>query len=245
MIGATLKDFDRFTLKVDCDGPVKGLTAETRPGGAIRGYAKEPLADVPVRGDGKFDVAGIVGSGMLYSIRESGFELGLHREPYVGSVPIVSGEIGEDVAYYLANSEQIPSAVLVGVLLAPTEPFVRAAGGVLIQMMPGASEHVVTMIEDTVAHAPHVTRLIDEGAGPVELAQAAIGEFELNVLDETEVRFHCECSQEKAATMIAALGRDEVVAMIEEDNGAVMTCGFCSETYSLSSQELREILETL
>ena len=107
-------------------------------------------------------------------IRESGFDIGLHRDPYVGSVPLVSGEIGEDFAYYLAKSEQIPSAVLLGVLLQNAEPFVRAAGGVLVQMMPGANPHLITMIEDTIAHAPHLTSVINDGATPRDLAKLAL-----------------------------------------------------------------------
>lgn len=241
LMAATLKDFDRFTLKIDCSGPVQGLTAEARPDGSIRGYAKVPQADVPPRDDAKFDVAALVGSGMLYSIRESGFDLGLHREPYVGSVPLVSGEIGEDIAYYLAHSEQIPSAVLLGVLLQPVEPYVKASGGVLIQMMPGANEHIITMIEDTIRHAPHVTRSIDEGMGPEDLIKQVLGIIDFEILGEREIRFQCECSYERAVAMITALGKDEVESMIADDGQAVMTCGFCSKEYHVDESELTQV----
>ena len=184
LLGSTLKDFDRLTLKIECDGPVGAITAEATNTGTVRGYVKNALAESPVKENGKFDVAGIVGKGTFYVIREAGFDIGFRPEPYVGSVPIVSGEIAEDLAYYLATSEQIPSAVMLGVLLSNKEPFVTAAGGVMIQMMPGANEHIITMIEDTIRHAPHITELVREGAGPADLAKMALGEIPFEVLEE-------------------------------------------------------------
>lgn len=242
LLGATLKDYDRLTVKVDGDGPVGGITAEATPDGKVRGYVKNPDAELLIRHDGKFDVAGIVGSGMFYVIRESGFELGLHREPYVGSVPIVSGEIAEDLAYYLAKSEQIPSAVLLGVLLGKSEPFVMASGGFFVQMMPGANEHLITMVEDTISQAPHVTSLINDGATPEDLISIALGEIDYEIMEERPVAFECNCSMEKAVSMVAALGKPEVESMLSEDKGAVMSCGFCSEIYQLDEEQLRNII---
>jgi molecular chaperone Hsp33 len=191
--------------------------------------------------NGKFDVSGIVGEGTFYVIRESGFDVGLHKDPYVGSVPIVSGEIAEDFAYYLAKSEQIPSAVLLGVLLRSSEPFVAASGGVLVQMLPGANEHIITMVEDTIRRAPHVTTSIEAGAGPEDLLKLALGELDFEVLAEKEVSFKCNCSMERAKALIGSLGTAEVESMLAEDKGASMTCGFCNETYELSETDLEEI----
>lgn len=244
LLGSTLKDFDRLTVRIECDGPVGGITAEANLHGEARGYVKNADVEVPARGDGKFDVGTIIGSGTFYVIREAGFDIGLHRDPYVGSVPIVSGEIGEDLAYYLVKSEQIPSAVLLGVLLQNAEPFVRAAGGVLVQMMPGANEHLITMIEDTIANAPHLTSLIREGARPEDLVRMALGEIDFEVLEEKPVSFKCNCSMEKAVSLISALGREEVESMLSEDNGAVMSCGFCSEIYQLDETHLQDILNS-
>lgn len=242
LLGASLKEFDRLTVRIDGDGPVGGIIAETTSDGSVRGYIRNPEADLPPRADGKFDVAGIIGKGMFHVMRESGFELGLHREPYIGSVPITSGEIAEDFAYYLAKSEQIPSAVLLGVLLQNKEPFVTASGGVLIQMMPGVNEHLITMLEDSISHAPHITTVIRDGAEPVDLLKLALGVIDFEILAEREVRFHCSCSVDKAKSMVAALGSAEVQSMVEEGNGAVMDCGFCNETYQLDQEDLREIL---
>jgi molecular chaperone Hsp33 len=244
LLAATFKEFDRVTVKIESSGPVEGITAEATPDGTVRGFVKNPAAELPIREDGKFNVKGVVGDGTFYVVRESGFDIGLHKEPYIGSVPIVSGEIAEDFAFYLAKSEQIPSAVLLGVLLHNTEPFVKASGGVMVQIMPGANEHLITMIEDTIARAPHVTDVIRDGGGPEDLLRLALGVIDFKVLGEREVEFKCNCSIERAHTLIASLGQKEVESMLREDKGAVMTCGFCNEEYRLGEDDLRGLLES-
>jgi molecular chaperone Hsp33 len=242
MLGASLKEFDRLTVKIECDGAVGGLVAEASNQGTVRGYVKNPHAELPPKANGKFDVSGIVGKGTLYVIRESGYDIGLYREPYVGSVPLISGEIAEDFAYYMAKSEQIPSAVLLGVLLQNTEPFITASGGVMIQMMPGANEHIATMIEDTIGLAPHLTSVITDGATPQDLLKLVLGVIDFEVLEERAVVFSCNCSFERAVSLISSLGRTEVESMLEEDKGAKMTCGFCNEIYTLNEPDLQKML---
>jgi molecular chaperone Hsp33 len=244
LLGTSLKDFDRLTVRIDARGDIGGIVAETTPKGTVRGYVRNPQATSPNKENGKFDVSGVVGEGTFYVIRESGFDLGLHRAPYIGSVPIVSGEIAEDFAYYLANSEQIPSAVMLGVLLQKSEPFVAASGGVLVQMMPGANEHIITMIEDTIKHAPHLTSAIQDGATPKDLLELALGAIPFEVLEEKEVGFKCNCSMERAISLISSLGREEVEDMLEKDRGAVMDCGFCNEKYILDEIQLRQIIKS-
>ena len=243
LLGSSLKEFDRLTVKIESDGLVEGIIAEALAGGEVRGYVKNPLAELPPKENGKFDVSGIIGKGMFYVIRESGFNIGLHREPYVGSVPINSGEIAEDFAYYLAKSEQIPSAVLLGVLLQPEEPFVTCAGGVMIQMLPTADENIAVMIEDTILHAPQLTTAIKEGATAEDLLKMTLGIIEYEILGEKNVRFQCNCSFERAVQLISSLGRSEVASMLEEDKGAKMTCGFCNELYTLDENDLQKMLE--
>jgi molecular chaperone Hsp33 len=245
LLASSLKEFDRLTVKIDAEGAIEGITAEANAEGRVRGYVRNPAAELPLKPDGKFDVGGIVVGGMFHVIRESGFDIGLHREPYHGSVPIVSGEIAEDFAYYLAKSEQIPSAVLLGVLLQNAEPFVAASGGVMLQMMPGANEHLITMIEDTISHAPHLTSVINDGATPEDLARLALGEIDFEILEEKDIEFRCNCSFERAVSLITSLGKTEVEAMLREDKGATMTCGFCNETYSLDETNLKEILSSM
>jgi len=243
LLASSLKELDRLTVKIEADGVVEGITAEADADGKVRGYVKNPHVELPPKDNGKFDVAGIIGTGMFYVIRESGYDIGLYREPYVGSVPIVSGEIAEDFAYYLAKSEQIPSAVLLGVLLQKQKPFVRASGGVIIQMMPGANEHIITMIEDTISHAPHITSVIKRGATARDLVKLALGAIDFEILEEKEIAFDCNCSFKRAVSLISSLGRDEVAAMLAEDKGAKMTCGFCNEIYTLDEGDLQKMLD--
>lgn len=241
LLGSSLKDFDRLTVKIECDGAVEGIVAETNVNGNARGYVRNPLAESSVYNG---SVKGIIGEGMFHVIREAGFDVGLYREPYHGSVPLYTGEIAEDFAYYLMKSEQIPSAVLLGVLLQNEEPFIKAAGGVMLQIMPGANEHLITMIEDTIRHAPHLTSAISEGAEPEDLIKLALGIIDYEILEEKEVRFKCNCSMERAFAMITSLGKTEVEAILKEDKGAQMTCGFCNQTYQLDENDLQEILKS-
>lgn len=243
LLGSSLKEFDRLTVKVEAEGEIEGIIAETLSEGKVRGYVKNPIADLPQKSDGSFDVAGVVGKGMFYVIRESGFEIGLHREPYIGSVPIESGEIAEDFADYLMKSEQLPSAVLLSVLLQPEEPYVRCAGGVMIQILPTANPNIAVMIEDTILHAPRLTDEIKNGATAEDLLKMTLGIIDYEILGEKEVRFECNCSFDRAVQLIASLGKTEVESMLEEDNGATMTCGFCNETYRLNEDDLRKMLE--
>src|SRR5205085_3449923 len=182
---------------------------------------------------------------MLYVTYEAGFDIGLYKEPYRGSVPLVSGEIGEDFAYYLAKSEQIPSAVLLGVFMRAQESgaaFVEAAGGLMIQMMPGADEATVAAIEAAIARAPHTTTLIREGAQPIDLLRAVLGDLPFEVLEEKPVSFTCSCSYERAVSMISAIERNELATILREDRGAALTCHFCNETYRLDEAALEKIL---
>ncbi len=247
LLGAGFKEFDRITVRIDSDGPVGGITAETNTRGEVRGYVRNPEADAPLNGDGKFDVSAVVGKGMLYVTYESGYDIGLYREPYRGSVPLVSGEIGEDFAYYLAKSEQIPSAVLLGVLLrarAWGETFIEAAGGLIIQVMPGADEKVVAAVESSILKTPHTTSLIREGASPAEMLRAALGGVPFELLEERPVSFTCPCSYDRALSLISSIDREELESMLNEDKGAAMTCHFCNETYRLDEKTLAGILES-
>ena len=246
LLGSSLKELDRLTVQIVGDGPIGGITAEANARGQVRGYVRHPDAHLPLNATGKFDVRGVVGQGMFYVTRESGYEVGLYREPYRGSVPLVSGEIAEDFAYYLTKSEQIPSAVMLGVLVRASETeetFVAAAGGLMIQIMPGADEKIVAAIESSVNKIPHTTTLIREGARPVDLLRAALGQIELEMLDERDVSFACSCSYERAVSLISSIDRAELEAMLREDRGAVMTCHFCNEIYRLSETELENILK--
>lgn len=242
LMGSSLKDFDRLTIRIEGDGPVEGIVAEASLGGKVRGYVKNPIAEADRKPSGDFNVPGIVGRGMVNVIREAGFDIGLRKEPYIGAVEIGSGEVAEDLANYLLTSEQIPSAILLGEKLMSEEPFVRCAGGVMIQMLPGFDENHAVMIEDSILHAPSISKVIEEGATPEELLSMTLGVIDYQILGETPVMFECGCSQERAKGLIASLGADEIKSMIAEDHGAQMTCGFCNEVYTLSESDLTAML---
>lgn len=244
LLGSSLKELDRLTVQIVCDGPVGGITAEANSQGAVRGYVRNPEADAPYNGKGKFDVRAVVGQGMFYVTRESGYDVGLHRDPYRGSVPLVSGEIAEDFAYYLTKSEQIPSAVMLGVHLQPSAPYVSAAGGLMIQMMPGADEKTISALEESIKRMPQMTLMIREGASPEGLLRAALGSVEFETLDERPVSFSCPCSYERAVSLISSIDRAELESMLREDKGAVMTCHFCNEVYRMNEEELKKVMST-
>jgi molecular chaperone Hsp33 len=212
----------------------------------VRGYVRNPEAQAPLNANGKLDVSAVVGAGTLYVTYESGFDIGLYREPYRGSVPLVSGEIGEDFAYYLAKSEQVPSAVELGVVVRAEESgasLVEAAGGLMIQVMPGADEKIVAAIEAAVPNAPRATTLIREGARPAEMLRAALGGVAFEVLEERPVSFACTCSYERVVSLIASVEPGELEAMLREDKGASLICHFCNETYRIDEPALAEIVQ--
>lgn len=246
LLGAGLKELDRLTVQFVCEGPVGGITAEAHAHGQVRGYVRNPVANPGLNGNGKFDVRSVVGAGTLYVTHESGYEIGLYTDPYRGSVPIVSGEIGEDFAYYLAKSEQIPSAVTLGVYLRARESgetFVEASGGLLIQMMPGADENIIETVEDAIRRGPHTTTLIRAGARPVDLLRAALDDLPFEMLEEKPVSFACKCSYERAVSLISSIDCEELATILREDKGTAMTCHFCNETYRLDEAALESILE--
>jgi molecular chaperone Hsp33 len=243
LLASSLKELDRLTVQIVSDGPIGGITAEANAHGQVRGYVRNPEAHAPYNEKGKFDVRGVVGNGMFYVTSESGYDVGLYREPYRGSVPLVSGEIAEDFAYYLTKSEQIPSAVMLGVHLQPAAPYVAAAGGLMIQMMPGADEKIISAIEAAINQMPQATIMIREGSQPADLLIAALGDIGFEILDEKPLSFTCSCSYERALSMISSIDRAELESMLREDRGAVMTCHFCNETYRIDEAELESIMQ--
>jgi molecular chaperone Hsp33 len=265
LLGSEVKDLEKLTVHFDCDGPIGNIIAQSDPYGNVRGYVSNPEADATdVNERGKLDVRSIVGTGTLYVTRDAGFEIGLLKEPYRGMVPIVSGEIGEDLAYYLAKSEQINSAVSLGVLVhidaggangpAPetgagqTSEFaldllrVSAAGGFIVQLMPSAEVEMAHHLERSILKAPSSTEMVRAGLSPTEMLKTVLGDLDLLVLEEKEPRFYCQCSRDRAMLIISALGREEVEDMIKKDGGAELICHFCNEAYRITEEELSNIL---
>ncbi|MDE6840249.1 MAG: Hsp33 family molecular chaperone HslO [Oscillospiraceae bacterium] len=237
MMGAAMKEEDgAVTLRVKGGGPLGSLTAVSDSRGNVRGYVQNPAVDVPRRAKGKLDVGAAVGcDGELTVIRDLGL-----KEPYIGSVQLVGGEIAEDVAAYFVESEQVPTACALGVLIAPDQT-VQAAGGYLIQLLPGADEAVVSSLERGVARLGAVSARLDGGMDPLGLLREVLGEFQLEVLETVPIEYHCCCTRERVSRALISLGREELGSLIAEQGGAELTCQFCDRVYRFSAGELEEL----
>lgn len=242
LLGSSLKGKERISLQISGDGPLRSVVAdvwlvdEDRIG--ARGYAKVPDADLPLNDRGKFDVAGAVGAGSMQVTKS--FDVG---QPYVGVVPLHTGEIAEDIAAYLVNSEQIPSVVALGVLAGPEG--VKAAGGVIAQLLPGADDRAVAALEERALGMPPITKLISEGSDAHSLLHALAGPAELRSHRTIDVRFACRCTREKVEAALLGLGADELQKMARERSETEATCEFCKKMYVFTSDEVSELATRL
>ncbi|MFZ5649513.1 MAG: Hsp33 family molecular chaperone HslO [Bacillota bacterium] len=232
LLGANLKGSDMITIKVAGDGPLGAIVVSANAGGEVRGYVLEPHVDLPRETEGKLPVGAAVGRGTLSVIRDLGL-----KEPFTGSVELVSGEIAEDLAHYLATSEQVPSAVSLGVLV-DREGRVKASGGFWLELLPGAGDDVLEILEKNLAALPSVSAMVDSGASPEDIAGAVAGEFEISVLDKLPVCFRCSCGKKKVEGLLVSLGREELADMARERGGAEVRCHFCGEKYNFTGEEL-------
>ncbi len=239
MMGDMLKEEKgSVTLRVRGGGPLGTLTAVSDSEGNVRGYVQDPAVDVPRKAHAKLDVGAAVGSdGELTVIKDMGM-----KEPYVGSVQLVGGEIAEDIAAYYVESEQIPTACALGVLIAPDQT-VQVAGGYLIQLMPGADETVISAIERGIARVGAVTTALDQGCDALELLRQVLSDFELEILETSPVEYRCYCSRERVSRALISMGREEIQKLIEEQHGAELTCQFCDRVYQFTGEELQALLD--
>jgi len=237
MMGAMLKGEEKLTVQVKGGGPIGQIVVDANAKGEVRGYVSEPLVDLPLNAVGKLDVAGVVGTdGFLYIIKDLGL-----KEPYRGSIPIVSGELAEDFTHYFAKSEQTPSAVALGVLV-DVDYTVRASGGWIIQLLPGLSDQAITEIEQQLAGVPPISTLLDQGKSLEDILADILPSVQ--ILEKSPVYFKCFCSRERVKNTLISLGRDELKSLIEEE-GAEIVCHFCNGKYQFNVEELKELLNTL
>lgn len=227
LMAATLKSSrDSLTLRVKGNGPAGNLVVVADGSGHVKGEVTHPVVEIPLRADGKLDVGGAVGhSGTLTVIKDMGL-----KEPYVGQVPLVSGEIAEDITSYYASSEQIPNVCALGVLV-NTDLTVAAAGGYMIQLLPGASEEEISQLEKNIAEMPSVTALLHSGKTIEDIVQTAMKGFAPEILDETQLQYYCGCSAQRVQRILASLGEEELEKMMEEDPVAEVCCHFCGKVY--------------
>lgn len=242
MMGVMLKGAETITLKVQGDGPLGQIVVTADAEANVRGYVSNPLVELPPK-DGivfgdveKLDVGAAVGNGFLYVIKDLGM-----REPYVGSVELATGEIGDDFLFYFAQSEQTPSALGLGVLLNKDQT-VHAAGGFLLQLLPGVSNEDIDYIEEQIRSFPHITSLLIQGFTPEQILQKVIP-GPINFHETQPIQFQCDCSRERFERGLLSLGETELLSIIEEDKGAELVCHFCNDKYQFDVAQLTELAE--
>lgn len=241
IMGATMKnDDDLLTLKISGNGPLGTMTIVGNNRGELKGLVDYPQADVPSTEDGKLDVGSLVGNqGTLTVI----MDLGL-KEPYVGQTEIITGEIGDDIANFYLVSEQIPTAVALGVLV-DKDISTKAAGGYIIQVLPEISDEEIALIEKSIQQAEPISLMIDKGLTPEEIMNQLLGEFDMEVTDKIDLKYHCDCSEEKIEKVLISLGNKEIEDIIHEDGESEVVCHFCNTKYRFNKDRLNKILLTI
>ncbi|HEY0826939.1 MAG TPA: Hsp33 family molecular chaperone HslO [Bacilli bacterium] len=236
MMGAMLKGEEKLTIQIKGDGPIGQIVVDANAHGEVRGYVDNPQVHLPSNSFGKLDVAGAVGTTGFIHITK---DLGL-KAPYNGTIPIISGELGEDFTYYFAVSEQTPSSVALGVLV-DTDSSVKAAGGFILQVLPGLSDAEIDQIQKQLEQMPPLTTFLDQGLTLEAILTRILGD--IKVMDQLEIVFRCKCSRERVDSTLISLGRAEIEQMMDEESQAEVICHFCNEAYNYDEQQLKELME--
>lgn len=236
MMGSMLKgDKDMLTLQVAGSGPVHGLTVTADSKGNVKGYADNPQAMMPPNSVGKLDVGGVIGVGVLTVIKDMGL-----KEPYSSTIELKTGEIADDLTYYFATSEQVPSSVALGVLMDRNNT-VKQAGGFIIQLMPFTEEKVIDALEQKLSSVPSVTSMLEEGNTPEQILEIVLGDLGLEITDTMPVQFYCNCNRERVEKVLLSLGKKELQSLIEEGRDVELNCHFCNTNYAFGIEELKKI----
>ena len=238
MMGADLKgEKELLTLRIEGSGPLGGLLVTANGHGDVKGYAFNPDVMLPPNAQGKLDVGGSLDLGVLSVIKDIGL-----KEPYVGQTQLVTGEIAEDLTYYFATSEQVPSSVALGVLM-NKDNTVRQAGGFIIQLLPGASDEIIDKLEAKLSGISSITALLNAGKTPEEILTDILGEFGLEILSKMPVQFRCDCDRSRVEKAIISIGKKEIQDMINEGREIEVNCQFCNKHYKFSVDELEDMLK--
>ena len=238
MMGSMMKgEKDLLTLQIGCAGPIGGLTVPAEAQANVKGYVHNPDVMLPPNAQGNLDVGGALGAGMLSVIKDLGL-----KEPYVGQTNLLTGEIAEDITYYYATSEQVPSSVALGVLM-NKDNTVKQAGGFIIQLLPFAEESVIDRLEQKIAEIHSITALLDKNMTPEEILAYVLGEFGLEITDTLPTRFYCNCSKERVEKAIVSIGKKDIQEMIDDGKPIEVNCHFCNTSYEFSIEELKNIIK--
>lgn len=238
MMGCMMKgEKDILTVMMKGDGPIGGLTVTADSKGFVKGYPGNPNVVIPPNYLGKLDVGGAIGYGTLTVIKDLGM-----KEPYVSQVALTTSEVAEDLTYYFASSEQVPSAVALGVLMEKNNT-VKQAGGFIIQLMPFADEKIVSVLEEKISKITSITTLLEQGMTPEDILNEVLGEFGVEILDKIPTGFKCDCSKERVKKVLISLGRKELEEMINDGKDIELNCHFCNHNYNFSVEELKELIK--
>lgn len=238
MMGSMMKgEDDLLTLQLKGDGPMNGVTVTADSLANVKGYVDNGDFILPPNSMGKLDVSGGIGAGMLTVIKDMGL-----KEPYVGQVQLISGEIAEDLTYYYATSEQIPSSVALGVLM-NRDNTVKQAGGFIIQLMPFAEDEIIDKLEEKIGELPSITKLLDNDYTPEMILEHVLGDFDLQIHEKTDTKFYCNCTKERVEKAIISIGEKDLTEMIEDNEPIEVNCHFCSTHYNFSVEELKKFVK--
>lgn len=239
MMGTMMKnDADILTIQIKGNGPIGQMTVTADPKGRVKGFVSNPEVMLPLK-DGKLDIAGAVGIGVLSVIKDIGL-----KEPYVGDTILITSEIADDLTYYFATSEQVPSSVGLGVLMSKDNT-VREAGGFIIQLMPDATEELIDKLEKRIQEITSVTELLEEGITPQQILSHILGDMNLEILDTIPTEFYCNCSKDRVSKAVMSIGKKDLREMIEDNKPIEVNCHFCNSHYTFSVEELQEMLEAV
>ena len=237
MMGVMMKgDKDLLTLRIHAGGPLNGITVTADSKGNVKGYVGNPDVVIPANKKGKLDVAGAVGVGFMDVIKDLGL-----KEPYVGQCVLQTSEIAEDLTYYFAVSEQVPSVVGLGVLM-NRDNTVRQAGGFIVQLMPFAEEETISKLEENIKNLASVTTMLDAGKTPEEMLGVLLEGMDLEVTDTLPVEFFCNCSKDRVRKALISIGREELQSMIDDGKEIEVNCHFCNKNYNFTVDELKEMI---
>ena len=236
MMGAMMKgEKDLLTIQIQGSGPAKALTVTADSAGHVKGYPEVADVILPPNAQGKLDVGGAIGIGVMSVIKDLGM-----KEPYVGQIALQTGEIADDLTYYFVTSEQIPSSVGLGVLMNKNNT-VKQAGGFILQLMPFTDEETIAKLEKQIADLKSITALLEKGDTPEQLLKEVLGDIPFEVTDTLPASFHCDCSKERISKSLATIGRKDLDEMIADGNGIEVKCHFCNTSYQFDTEELKEI----
>ena len=238
MMGSMMKnDSDMLTIQIKGDGPIGGLTVTADSKGNVKGYVEHPEVMLPPNAQGKLDVAGALGIGLISVIKDMGL-----KEPYVGQTILQTSEIAEDLTYYFATSEQVPSSVGLGVLM-EHDNTVKQAGGFIVQLMPFVDDDVVDRLEANIKKISSVTSMLDKGMTPEEILEEVLDGFEVEVKDTMPAQFYCNCTKERVEKAIISIGKKDIQEMIEDGKPIEVNCHFCGKSYEFSVEELKTLIK--